>query len=72
MKPAQPTTVLTIDDLSEYLKISKSTLYKLAQDGALPGQKIGRHWRFHLDAVNDWLRIKPAKSKTKQKRRKPR
>jgi excisionase family DNA binding protein len=29
------TSVLTIDELAEYLKISKSTLYKLAQEGSL-------------------------------------
>lgn len=64
--------VLTIEELAEYLKISKSTLYKLAQEGALPGQKIGRHWRFHRDAVDEWLRIEPAKGKKIQKARKPR
>ena len=56
MKSAQFTIVLTIEDLAQYLKISKSTLYKLAQEGALPGQKVGRHWRFHRDAVDQWLR----------------
>ena len=30
--------MMTIDDLSTYLKIAKSTLYKLAQEGKLPGQ----------------------------------
>jgi len=49
-------SVLTIDELSEYLKISKSTLYKLAQEGSIPSQKVGKHWRFHKDAVDDWLR----------------
>jgi excisionase family DNA binding protein len=48
--------VLTIDELSLYLKIAKSTLYKLAQEGKLPGQKVGRHWRFHKEAVDQWLR----------------
>jgi excisionase family DNA binding protein len=48
-------SVFTIDELAEYLKISKSTLYKLAQGGALPGQKVGKHWRFHKDAIDDWL-----------------
>ncbi len=65
-------TVLTIDDLAEYLKISKSTLYKLAQDGALPGQKIGRHWRFHREAVDQWLRIEPTTAKSDRKKRNPR
>ena len=49
-------SVLTIDELSEYLKISKSTLYKLAQEGSVPCQKVGKHWRFHKDAVDEWLR----------------
>lgn len=56
MDTGQTSTVLTIDDLAEYLKISKSTLYKLAQEGSLPGQKVGRHWRFHREAVDQWLR----------------
>jgi excisionase family DNA binding protein len=48
-------SVFTIEELAQYLKISKSTLYKLAQD-SLPGQKVGKHWRFHKDAVDHWLR----------------
>ena len=51
----QQNPVLTIDDLSEYLKISKSTLYKLVQEGKIPGQKIGRHWRFHRETIERWL-----------------
>lgn len=47
--------VLTIEELAAYLKISKSTLYKLAQDGKLPGQKVGRHWRFHRETIDKWL-----------------
>lgn len=47
--------VLTIGDLSVYLKISKSTLYKLVREGKIPCQKIGRHWRFHKDAIDRWL-----------------
>ena len=57
--PADSSSVFTIEDLAGYLKISKSTLYKLAQRGALPGVKVGRHWRFHKGAVDDWLRRHP-------------
>ena len=42
--------IMTMDELAEYLKISKSTLYKLAVDNKLPGQKIGKRWRFHKEA----------------------
>lgn len=47
--------VLTIDELADYLRISKSTLYKLAQERRLPAQKVGRHWRFHRDTIDRWL-----------------
>lgn len=47
--------VLTIDELAVYLKIAKSTLYKLAQERKLPGQKVGRHWRFRKETIDRWL-----------------
>jgi excisionase family DNA binding protein len=47
--------VLTIQELSEYLKVPKSTLYKLVREGKIPRQKIGRHWRFHKEAIDRWL-----------------
>lgn len=52
---APPDSVLTIDELAAYLKVAKSTLYKLAQEGKVPGQKVGRHWRFHRETVDLWL-----------------
>lgn len=51
----QPDDVLTIDELAIYLKIAKSTLYKLAQEGRLPGQKVGKHWRFRKASIDRWL-----------------
>ena len=51
----QPESVLTIDDLADYLKVSKSTLYKLAQVGKVPGQKVGKHWRFRKETIDQWL-----------------
>jgi excisionase family DNA binding protein len=55
----RPDAVLTIDELAEYLKIPKSTLYKLAQEGKVPGQKVGRHWRFRKEAIDRWLERRP-------------
>lgn len=48
-------TVMTIEDLAVYLKLSKSTLYKLCAEGKVPGQKVGRHWRFHKAVIDRWL-----------------
>ncbi len=47
---------MTISDLAEYLQVSKSSLYKLVQNGRVPGQKVGKHWRFHKEVVDEWLR----------------
>jgi len=46
---------MTIDDLAAYLQVSKSSLYKLAQDRKVPGQKVGRHWRFRKETIDRWL-----------------
>jgi excisionase family DNA binding protein len=48
--------ILTIDELSKYIKIPVNSLYRLAQDGKLPCRKIGKHWRFSRIAINDWLK----------------
>lgn len=47
--------VLTIEELSAYLKIPKSTLYKVVREGKIPSQKVGRHWRFRKAAIDRWL-----------------
>ena len=47
--------ILTIEELAIYLKVSKSTLYKLVQEGKVPGQKVGRHWRFRREVIDRWL-----------------
>ena len=55
MSDAKPGDILTVDDLSAYLKIPKSTIYKLVRENKIPAQKIGRHWRFKKDAIDRWL-----------------
>ncbi len=52
-------SVLTIDELASYLKVAKSTLYKLAQEGRVPAQKVGRHWRFRKETIDQWLDASP-------------
>lgn len=51
-------TVLTLAEVSEYLRIPVSTIYKLSREGSLPAQKIGRNWRYHKDVIDDWLKGK--------------
>ena len=47
--------IMTISEAASYLRISSSSLYKLAQDGRIPCQKVGRHWRFFKPAIQEWV-----------------
>jgi len=52
------TEFLTVEEVAEYLRLPLSTVYKLAQDNKLPGFKVGKHWRFRKDAIQEWIRKK--------------
>ncbi|CAD7777261.1 MAG: Helix-turn-helix domain protein [Candidatus Methanoperedenaceae archaeon GB50] len=47
--------IMTIKDLSLYLKINEKTIYKLTKQGKLPGVKIGGMWRFKKEAIDNWM-----------------
>ena len=59
--------VMTIEEASKYLRIPLSSLYKLAQDGKIPCQKVGRHWRFRKETIDQWLDQNLNLSKTSKK-----
>jgi excisionase family DNA binding protein len=46
--------VLTVNELAEYLRVHRSTIYRLLKKGELPGFKIGSDWRFNVEAIDDW------------------
>lgn len=58
LPPKRESKILTIKELAVYLKLSVSSIYKLAQAGKIPGQKVGKHWRFHQDAIDNWIKKK--------------
>ena len=53
--PSTIIEVMTIQEASDFLRIPLSSLYKLAQQGKIPCQKVGRHWRFHRQALEKWF-----------------
>jgi excisionase family DNA binding protein len=60
--------ILNADEVSEWLKIPKSTLYKLCTEGDVPAAKIGRHWRFSRPTIEKWF---AEKSQPKPNSKKP-
>lgn len=47
--------ILTVMDVARFLRVPKSTVYKLARLGQLPASKIGKHWRFLRRDIHDWM-----------------
>lgn len=47
--------LLTLEELSKYLKISKPTLYKMVEKSKIPALKIANQWRFKKDDINIWI-----------------
>ena len=47
---------LTLDELAEYLKLSHSKLYRMAQGGEVPASKVASQWRFDRLEVDRWMK----------------
>ncbi|MBD3426048.1 MAG: helix-turn-helix domain-containing protein [Candidatus Omnitrophica bacterium] len=48
--------VMTVEELAEYLKMKVVTIYKHAQEGKIPGFKVGSKWRFKKETIDEWIK----------------
>ncbi|MGH7814042.1 MAG: helix-turn-helix domain-containing protein [Candidatus Binataceae bacterium] len=53
--------VFTINELSQYLKVHPTTIYRLLSEGRLPGFRVGSSWRFSRNAIAKWEESQVAK-----------
>jgi len=47
---------LTIDELADYLKMGRTKLYRMAQEGVIPASKVGSQWRFDREEIDEWMK----------------
>jgi excisionase family DNA binding protein len=47
--------LMTIEEVASYLRLSKDTVYRMAQVGKIPAHKVGAQWRFRREDVDRWL-----------------
>lgn len=45
---------LSIEGVAKRFGVNPTTVYRLAQRGALPGFKVGSQWRFKRDLLEAW------------------
>ena len=58
------TRLIDIDELAQYLKLKKQTIYNWLSDGKIIGIKVGGVWRFDRKEIDTWLRSKRRVTKT--------
>ncbi len=46
---------MTVRDVAAYLKVDEKTVYRLTQDGRLPGFKVAGTWRFKRQDIDLWI-----------------
>ena len=47
-------TVMTLQETAEYLRVTRSTIHRLLQRNQIPAFRIGRHWRFNVEEIDNW------------------
>lgn len=50
-----PSSILTVSEVAEYLRVNQRTVYRLAVDRKLPAFKVGTTWRFKLADIEGWI-----------------
>jgi len=46
---------MTIEDLADYLKVTRRTIYDWLKHNKIPALKLVGQWRFKKDKIDDWL-----------------
>jgi excisionase family DNA binding protein len=47
---------LSVDEVADYLGVSKDTVYAWVTQKGMPGYKVGRFWKFKHQDVDAWVR----------------
>jgi excisionase family DNA binding protein len=58
------TRLIDIDELADYLKLKKQTIYNWLHQRKISGIKVGGVWRFDRKDIDAWLKTKRRLSET--------
>jgi len=48
--------LIDIDELADYLRLKKQTIYNWLNRGKISGIKVGGVWRFERKDIDDWIK----------------
>ena len=46
---------MTVQEVSEYLRVSRASIYRLVKERKIPVSRIGKHFRFRKRTIDEWL-----------------
>jgi excisionase family DNA binding protein len=49
------TEIMTLEEVAQFLQLQPQTVYKWAQEGQIPGAKLGKEWRFRRSVLDEWV-----------------
>jgi excisionase family DNA binding protein len=55
--------LLNVKEISEYLNVSKSSVYNYIKDESIPSIKLNGRLLFSQDAINSWIKKKKREAK---------
>ena len=46
--------MMTLQEIADYLRVTRSTIHRLLKRNQIPAFRIGRHWRFNVEEIDNW------------------
>ena len=56
----------TIQEIADFLRVNKITIYRMAKKRAIPALKVGRQWRFEKKLIQRWIESQEGQFMTKK------
>lgn len=53
--PEEYDEVMTVEEVAEFLRLKKGTVYRHTQDGKIPAFKVGSSWRYKRSSIAKWI-----------------
>ncbi len=51
--------LMTIEDVAEYLKVTRRTIYEWVKHNKIPAVKLVGQWRFKKEKIDAWIEGEP-------------